>query len=440
MEKAFYEVLSTAQEFISKNYGSLLDNNKDDTTEQLESYLLQYIDLQQIEVEALSSKELIQKLVDEMMRFAFLTPYLTSDTVEEININGWDDVKVTYANGSVAASEESFRSPDHAIDIIRRLLRESNMTWDNASCVQVGFLQGNIRITAAGFDVVDAGKRLSVSIRKVNPKNLKKDDFISNATATEDMLNLLSLFHVHGISLCFAGATGSGKTTLLAYVLSCVPYDKRLITIEEGTHDLTGTVRDASGKVLNNVVHLLTRHSNDPNEDFSQARLLEASLTMNPDFIAMGESKSHEAMQIVNAANTGQSVSTTIHANSCEDTYFRFMSLCKLAYPNMDEMFLMTLAARAFPLVAFTKQLEDHSRKIMQINEAICKSDGTIEYSILYRYVITSTKKIDGKLKIEGHFEQGNRPSSALRQRLVDGGLSTAWINYFCKEFKTEGL
>ena len=433
MQEDFYTVLEQIQQYISREYSTLLENK--DNKELLESYILHYIEKQQLTLAGYTDETLLQRILSEMTEFSFLSAYLKQDEIEEININAWDDISLHFVDGKVEKSKEKFQNPKHAVDVVRRMIRESNMTWDNSQPIIVGHLKGNVRITAVGFDLVDEVRGLSVSIRKVNPKNFKKDDFITFKTATQEMLDFLSEIYIHGVSMCFTGATNSGKTTLMSWILSTLPYHKRLLSIEHGTREFECTVKDENGETLNNVVHLSTRHSDDESQNITQEKLLETIMTKNPDYIVVGESKGDEAMQTINAANTGHAVITTTHANSCADTYFRFISLCKLKYPSMDEKLLKLLAVRAFPIVVFTKRLEDNSRKILQINEAFCHENGDIEYNILYKYVISSTAVKNGKTVIDGYFKKVNPPSVFLKTYLIDNGLSTEKIQ---KIFKGE--
>lgn len=419
---SFYEVLIAVQKYISDEYSSLLDSSAN--KELLKSYIEHYISKENLYVDGYSKEELTIRILNEMTAYSFLTEYLGRDDVEEININSWEDVKITFSSGEIKSIKETFQNTQHAIDIVRRMLRDSNMVWDNATPIQVGHLPGNIRITVIGFDIVDKDKALSVSIRKVNPKKLQKEDFVKSDTATDEMLEMLKQLYTHGVSMCFTGATGSGKTTLLSWILSGVPYDKRLVTIEQGTREFDCTVKDESEKTLNSVIHLSTRYSDNEKQNITQIKLLETIMTMNPDYIAVGESKGEEAMQTINAANTGHSVVTTTHANSCEDTYFRFISLCKLKYPNMNESLLQTLAVRAFPIVVYIKKLEDNSRKILKITEAVHGDNGNVEYVTLYRYVITEME--NGIIK--GHFEKVNNISEQLKERLIENGIKPTEI------------
>lgn len=430
----FYEILSQTQQHLSEAYGNflsrLLQNRDDEKMQLLESYIQNFIQKSEFAANELEQKALTQRLISEMMGYSFLDQYLERVDVEEININGWRDVKITYSDGSVVPAKEAFRSREHAVDLVRKMLRESNMIWDTAQCIQVGHLSGNTRITVAGFDVTDDNAGLAVSIRKVNPKNLTKEDFLKFNTATEEMLDMLAQFFSNGISICIAGATGGGKTTLLSWILSHVPDSKRLITIEQGTREFN-CVKVENDVIKNNVVHLSTRFSDDPKQNISQNKLLETIMTMNPDYIAVGESKGEEAMQTVNAANTGHSVITTTHANNAEQTYFRLVSLCKMMYPNMDDQMLMQLVVQAFPIIAFICKMDDNRRRVTQINEGSWEN-GTIVYRPLYQFKVISNR--DGQ--VHGVFEKVNTPSEALKKRLLASGMEDAAIHRF---FNKEG-
>ncbi|TCL57655.1 pilus assembly protein CpaF [Kineothrix alysoides] len=421
--RTFPEILKDVQEYISKNFASVLRDNPDENKELIQSYIAKYLEENQVGVEGMELTELCELLYGEMTGFSFLTKYLYRDDVEEININQWRDVKITYSTGEILQAKESFNSASHAVDVIRRLLHKSGMIFDNAQTIVVGHLNNKIRITVMGDGVIDKEKGLAVSIRIVNPKKLTKEEFVRFGTATAEMLDLLSLCFIHGVSMCITGATSSGKTTLMSWILGEVPYNKRIVTIEQGCREFDLTVEDEEGNVLNNVVHLVTRFSDDPRQNIDMVKLLEITLTINPDCISVAEMKGGESMQAINAANTGHAVITTTHANSCEDTYYRMVTLCKQEQPGMDDSTLQNLATKAFPIVAFTKRLEDNSRRIMEMIECETLSDGKCRMRTLYRFNITDNIMVDGKPKIIGHYEKVENLSEGLQKRLRENGL-----------------
>lgn len=420
-EYLFYDVLKNVQEYITKNYSIALKDNEENA-ELIKSYIQKYIDERKIKVKDIEQNELCDLLYGEMTGFSFLTKYLSRDDVEEININQWNDVKITYADGDILPCKEKFLNAQHCIDVIRRILHKSGMILDNAQPIIVGHLSNKIRITAIGNGVIDNDKGVSCSIRIVNPKQLAKKEFVDYGTATEDMLNLLSVCCSYGVSMCVTGATSSGKTTLMSWLLSQIPDNKRIFTIENGCREFDLTKYDEKGNVINNVVHTVTRHSDDIHQNISQVKLLETALTMNPDVIVVAEMKGEESFYAQESARTGHLVVTTIHANSCEATYQRMVTLCKQKY-DMEDLTLYNLVTEAFPIVVFTKKLEDRVRRIMEITECIIKPDGKREIRTLYRFNITDTTMVNDKVKIIGHFEKVNNISETLQRRLRENGM-----------------
>ena len=425
--RPFPEVLREVQEHITRHYAATLEGNPEESRELIQSYIQKYLETNRLGVAGMEPGELCERVYGEMTGFSFLSSYLSRDDVEEININQWKDVKITYSNGDILPCKEHFNSPQHAVDVIRRMLHKSGMVFDSAQTIVVGHLSNKIRITVMGDGVIDQDKGLSASIRIVNPKKLTKQQFIDYGTATAGMLDLLVACYCHGVSLCITGATSSGKTTLMSWILGQVPYNKRIVTLEQGCREFDLTVEDECGEVLNNVVHLVTRPSDDPKQDITLVKLLETTLTINPDCVAVAEMKGAESMQAINAANTGHSVITTIHANSCADTYYRMVTLCKQSY-DMDDTTLMGLATKAFPVVAFAKKLEDNSRRIMEISECEYVGDAASGESrrrmrTLYRFHITDNQTVDGKARLIGHYERVEPPSEGLLKRLRENGM-----------------
>lgn len=420
----FSEVLRRVQEHISSNYAILIsDKGIENSKIKLKSYIKKYIEDHKLKVDGFTTATLIDRLYIEMAEFSFLTKYLERDDIEEININSYNDIKITYSNGEIIPADEHFYSPTHAMDVIRRLLHQSGMILDSSQPIVVGHLSDKIRITAIAKGIVDKDVGVSVSIRIVNPRKLTKEDFIKSGTASEEMLDFLTLTHRYGESICFTGATSSGKTTLMSYVLSTLPNNKRVFTIENGTREFSLVKKNDKGEVINNVIHTVTRHSDDPKQAITMAKLLETALTVNPDYICVAEMKSDEAFYAQESARSGHGVSTTIHANSCVATYYRMVTLCKQRY-DMDDKTLYNLVTEAFPIVMFCKKLEDNTRHIMEITECLIKENGSREIRAIYKYNVTDNIEVDGKPKIIGHYEKVNKISKAMQRRLLENGMS----------------
>jgi pilus assembly protein CpaF len=296
------------------------------------------------------------------------------------------------------------------------------MIIDYSQPIVRGHLANNIRITVFGNPVTDRDKGISASIRIVNAQTLERNDFIRSETATAAMLDFLALMIRYGVSICVTGATSSGKTTLMSWILSTIPDDKRIFTIENGCREFDLVKEDANGNALNNVIHTVTRYSEDIRQNIDQEKLLEYALTANPDVICVGEMKSAEAFSAQEAARTGHAVITTTHANSCEATYARMVTLCKQKY-DMNDTTLQSLVAEAFPIVVFAKKLEDNSRKIMEITECEILSDGNRKMRTLFRFNVNENKRDGDTTKVLGAFERAEDISDKLKKRLLENGM-----------------
>ena len=221
--------------------------------------------------------------------------------------------------------------------------------------------------------------------------------------------------------MCGGGATSSGKTTLLGWLLTTIPDGKRIYSIENGSRELA-LVRRKDGRVVNSVIHTLTRDSENERQRVDQIALLDMALRFNPDIIVVGEMRGPEANAAQEAARTGVAVVTTIHSMSCEATYRRMVSLCKRAVDMSDET-LMGFVTEAYPIIAFCKQLENKERRLMEIMECEILADGTRRYRPLFQYQITENRVEDGKFVIVGHHRQINPISDSLARRLMENGM-----------------
>ena len=399
--RSFSDVLKEVQEYISSKYSTLMtEGGNEEVKQQIKRYITKYICDYRITVTGKTQEQLIDELYTEMAEFSFLTKYIFGTGIEEIDINSWRDIEVQYNDGRCEKLEEHFESPDHAVNVIRRMLHVSGMVLDNASPAVLGHLSKNIRIAVLKTPLVDEDVGIAASIRIVNPQSLKKENFVESGTATEEMLDFLSACLRYGISICVAGATSSGKTTLAGWLLTTIPDGKRIFTIENGSRELA-LVREKEGKVTNSVIHTLTRYSENEKQNIDQDMLLDMALRFNPEIICVGEMRSSEAYTAQESARTGHTVLTTIHSNSCESTYSRMRTLCKRKY-DMDDEVLMDLVTEAFPIVVFTKQLENRKRKLMEIMECEITADGKRKYNPLYRYEITENRMEGDQFIING--------------------------------------
>ncbi len=429
----FPSVLEDVQEYISQNHASLLlEKNKEDAKVQIKFQIQKFLADNRLSADGMSEEELVDRLYTEMAEYSFLTKYIFSKGIEEININAWNDIEVYYSGGKKEKLDEHFDSPQHAVNVVRRMLHASGMVLDNAAPAVLGTLTKNIRIAVLKAPVVDEDAGVSASIRIVNPMNFTKQDLIDYGTATAPMLDFLSLLIRYGVSVCVAGATGSGKTTVSGWMLSTYPEDKRVFTIESGSREVS-LVKEKDGKVTNSIVHTQTRPSENELQNITQVKLLDIAMRFHPSLIFVGEIRDAEAFVAQEASRTGTPVLTTIHSNSCEATYLRMVTLCKRMFDAADKT-LYDLVTEAFPIIAYAKQLENGERKIMEIMECEIKPDGERVYRTIYRYNIKENYYDEnGKLVIKGEHEFIGEISEGLKKRLIENGMPQAWVDKICR-------
>ena len=418
----FTSVLREVQAYLSKEYSSLVTaDGNEEVKAQIRRFAGKYIQDHRIQVTGKTTDELIDAIYSEMAEFGFLTKYIYGEGIEEIDVNAWDDVEVQFSGGVPKKLTEHFDRPEHAINVVRRMLHVSGMVLDDASPSVLGHLSKNIRIAVLKTPIVDEDVGVAASIRIVNPQSMKKQDFVKGGTATGQMLDFLSECIRYGISVCVAGATSSGKTTLLGWLLTTIPDSKRIYSIENGSRELA-LVRRKEGKVVNSVIHTLTRDSENERQRVDQIALLDMALRFNPDIIVVGEMRGPEANAAQEAARTGVAVVTTIHSMSGDATYRRMVSLCKRAVDMSDDT-LMGFVTEAYPIVAFCKQLENKERRLMEIMECEILPDGTRKFRPLFQYQITENRIEDGKFVIIGQHRQVNPISESLARRLMENGM-----------------
>ncbi len=430
----YSDVLSKVQEHLSRSCPELLGKTHftNEDTFLIKRNAEQYLIDEGIQCgECKSLSELVDRLYKDMVQWSFLTDYLSPEKIEElgleeINVNSWECIFIKTAKKGKILLKEKFLSPQHAQDVVCRMLRHCGMTIDDAKPNALGHLAKNVRIAGFKTPLLDDEIGISCSIRVVSFSKLTRHNLISQyETIPEKALDFLELCMQYGVSVCVAGETGSGKTGTVGYVLSsiCKTADKRVLTVEEGSREFDLIRRDEEGRVTNDVVHLLTRPSENDKQNIDQNALLEMLMRYDPDIIGVGEMRSKEAITAAEASRTGHTVATTTHSYSAPDTYERLVELAQKVSPASEDALYRKMVG-AFPIIVYQQQLNDHSRKVREIIEGEAYADGKVKYRTLWRYCVDDNYTDEnGNPKIAGHFEEGEKISDRLRQRLIDRGL-----------------
>ena len=433
-ELTYDQILEDVQKYCTEKHADKLstEGNQAEARKLLKEFILQYVINRSYRIEDMTTEELCDNVYEDMAGISFLKKWIYKPGIEEVNINSYDDIEIIMSGGRSMKIPDRFQSPQHAVDVTRRLLNTCGMVLDDTMPSVIGFLDKNIRISVDKSPIVDADVGINASIRIVNQQTVSKEKLMVSGSATEEMLDFLTCCIRYGVSVCIAGSTGSGKTTVMSWLLSMVPDNRRLITIEEGSREFDLIKRDENGRAINSVVHLLTRPHENPSLDIDQDLLLERVLRKHPDVIGVGEMRSaKEALSVAESCRTGHTVVTTIHSNSSESTYRRMMTLAKRKY-NMADDILMQIMVEAYPIVVFTKQLEDGSRKIMQIIEGEDYRNGRLYYRPLYQYDVADNRMDEnGKIAVIGKHKKLESISDTLKKRMLDNGIPVGKLQPF---------
>lgn len=396
---------------------------------QIINFMKKFIFDNNIQVKSLSEEELINEIYNDMLEYSFLTEYLQSNNVEEININSWEDIEIIFRDGRSEKTIKTFLSPQHAEDIIKRMLNHSGKILDNKTPCQLGHLGSNIRIAAIKTPIVDKEVGVCASIRIVKSIALSRENLIESGTLSEEILDFLEIINKNEVSFCICGSTSSGKTTLAQYFLDKRPNEKRLYTIEEGSRELNSIKRSENGKIINSVIHTLTRLSEEDEANVDQKKLLEFALRFHPNSIVIAEMRSGaEAYFGQEASRTGHHMITTVHSQNCRGGIRRIMTLAKQE-SDLDKETLIEQIIEAFPIVLHQKQYPDKKRRTTEVMECYIDENEKIQYNTLFRFEVTENY-IDenGNHIINGKHKKVNSISKNLVRTLINNGATISEI------------
>lgn len=353
--------------------------------------------------------------------------------LEEINVNAWNSIVLKFADGPDEWLDETFLSPRHAFNILNRLVsRKKGGLLNDATPGAISYIVDGVRNTVLCSPIVPQDAGVYASIRIVRPQSVSGEILLEEEELSPDMLKLLELFVLYGVNAVFSGKPRAGKTALLNFLLSVAAKQKdaRIGTIEEGSRELTLRCFDEQDRPVNQVLSLLTRPSDRPEQNFSPNRLLEYCLRYDLDYLVPQEMRSEEAYAAQETARTGMAVYTTIHCAHARAAYPRIVTLCQQRSRELADT-LLGYAVEAFPISVHLKKMRDGKRRCMEIVEAEGVEYGKVKSRVLYRFSVKDNIQAESGLKVVGQFEQVNPVSDQLRETLLENGASLADLKKF---------
>jgi pilus assembly protein CpaF len=338
---------------------------------------------------------LFSELIDEVFGLGPLEPLLRDPTISDILVNTHKHVFVE-RNGMLEKVATSFQDDRHLLRVIDRIVSGVGRRIDDSSPMVDARLEDGSRVNAIVPPLAVDGPLLS--IRRFPAERLKADDLVTLRALTRPMLDFLSHCVRARLNTLISGGTGAGKTTLLNVLSSFIGDRERIVTIE-----------DAAELQLHqeHVVRLETRPPNVEGKGaVRQRQLLVNALRMRPDRIIVGEVRSEEALDMLQAMNTGHDGSlTTVHANTPRDALSRIETMIAMGETNLPERAMRQQIVAAIQLVVQQTRLSDGSRKITSISE-ITGMEGEVitmqEIFLFEKMGITQDGKVIGRFRATG--------------------------------------
>jgi len=337
---------------------------------------------------------LIEELVGEIGGLGPLEPLLKDETVTEIMVNGPNHMYIERA-GKIIRLDSVFLNDEHVLRIIDRIITPLGRRIDKMSPRVDARLPDGSRVNAIIEPLSLIGP--VITVRKFPAKPITVDDMIGFGTATAEMFDFLKACVEARLNIFVSGGTGSGKTTALNVLSSFIPEDERIVTIE-----------DAAELQLRQM-HVVKLESRPPNlegqGEITIRDLLRNALHMRPDRIVVGECRSGEALDMLQAMTTGNDGSlSTGHANTPPDMLRRLETMVLMTGYEMPLRAIREQIAAAVDLIVHTARLKDGSRKIINITEVYGMEDDEILTQDIFTFVQTGIRdgKIEGELKPTG--------------------------------------
>ena len=400
--ESFRDVKFRIQNRVIQDLDPKLDlTNQVEVRRQIEEIFSRVIDEEGLALTRAERVRMLEQITDEIIGLGPLEPLLRDDSVSEIMVNGPRQVYIE-RSGKLELTNVVFQNDDHVMRIIDRIIAPIGRRVDESSPMVDARLTDGSRVNAIIPPLSLVGP--VITIRKFAASPFTTDDLVRFGTSTPDMFEFLRACVEARLNIFVSGGTGSGKTTTLNVLSSFIPNDERIVTIE-----------DAAELQLRQE-HVVTLESRPPNIEGKGAvpirELVRNSLRMRPDRIVVGECRSGEALDMLQAMNTGHDGSlSTGHANTPRDMLARLETMVLMAGVDLPVRAIREQISSAVDLIVHQSRLKDGTRKITNITEVQGMEGDTIVMQDVF--VFEQTGVVDGKI-------QGRLKPTGIRPKFVE--------------------
>lgn len=373
----------------------------DEKTADIRSVIRQLVEEGGEELPKSTKQRLIQQIYDEAQGLGPLERLLRDDSISEIMVNGPYSVYVE-RKGRLELTDIKLKDDRYVMELIGKIAGPIGRRCDESSPMLDARLPDGSRVNAIIPPISLKGP--SLTIRKFSKIPLQAGDLIEYGSASFQMMNFLEACVKARANIIVCGGTGSGKTTLLNILSAFIPEDERIVTIED------------SAELQLSQRHTITLESRPANAEgmglVTIRDLVRNSLRMRPDRIVVGECRSGETLDMLQAMNTGHDGSmTTAHANSSRDVISRLETMVLMAGMELPVKAIREQIASAFDIIVNQARMKDGSRKIVEVAEVVGMESDVITLQTIYQFQLEG---YDNSGKAFGHFR-----ATGIRPRVV---------------------
>jgi len=400
LEKEFIKVRDTVQKKLIANTNNEASIDPEKLRSLIEDCFNEVLEDENKLYNHSTRNQMLVWIIADIIGYGPIEPLLDDPDITEIMINGYDQVYVE-RHGLIEYTSVKFEDDAHLMRVIDRIVSPIGRRVDEASPMVDARLPSGYRVNATIPPLSLTGPILT--IRKFATKPFEVQDLISNNTISVGLANFLKACVEARINLVVSGGTGTGKTTFLNVLSSFIPIDERVITIED------------TAELQLHQPHVVRLEKRPPNiegkGEITIRQLVINSLRMRPDRILVGECRGGEAMDMLQAMNTGHDGSmTTVHSNSPRDTLRRIETMVMMAGMDLPLKAIREQVASSIELIVHQDRLKDGTRKVVKVSEVQGMESDTIVMQDLFVFNQTG---------IKNGVVQGIQTATGLRPRFM---------------------